>query len=362
MHDDLSKVVKLDKGVFMSFEDDGHVFDCIDIYKQPAFQHPLLVNHTIQLKPYNHPSETNDYVIEAPHPFNLTKRCPEGSIPIERTQNNIVHFGGNHLYKSPPSFLQQAILYSDGLAHEHAIVVDVGTYYGGKATINLWNPKVETYRDFSLSQIWIVSEDEGTTLEAGWIVYPKLYGDYQTRLFTFWTADGYRRGCYNLRCPGFVQTNHRFPLDATLRPISVYGGDQFEITIEIFKDSKTGNWWLYVQGIKMGYWPKELVGALAGGAKFAGFGGEVAYESSRRKTAASTQMGSGHFASEGFGKSSFFKNVKVVNTSNWYVIPGRIKEAVTKSACYDVRVALNKGTAWGYSFFYGGPGRSDKCF
>ncbi|VVB02601.1 unnamed protein product [Arabis nemorensis] len=25
-----------------------HDFDCVDIYKQPAFQHPLLKNHKIQ--------------------------------------------------------------------------------------------------------------------------------------------------------------------------------------------------------------------------------------------------------------------------------------------------------------------------
>lgn len=29
--------------------EDGNIFDCVDIYKQPAFDHPLLKNHTIQV-------------------------------------------------------------------------------------------------------------------------------------------------------------------------------------------------------------------------------------------------------------------------------------------------------------------------
>ena len=28
---------------------DGDIIDCVDIYKQPAFDHPLLKNHTIQV-------------------------------------------------------------------------------------------------------------------------------------------------------------------------------------------------------------------------------------------------------------------------------------------------------------------------
>ncbi|MQM09559.1 hypothetical protein Taro_042432 [Colocasia esculenta] len=323
--------------------------------------------NVLTLKPDDLPNETSDHVMEAPRQFNLTKICPEGSIPIERTQRND-QFGGNHVYKSPPYFLQQApILGIDGYVHEYATIVDTGAYYGAKATMSLWNPKVETPHEFSLSQMWLISADKKTTLEAGWMVYPQLYGDSQTRFFIFWTfnfnlqADGYRTGCYNLHCPGFVQTNNRFPLNGVLRPISVYGGDQFDITIQIFKGRKTRNWWLYLQGIPMGYWPNELVEGLARGARLATFGGEVAYKRSTQRRVTSTQMGSGHFASEGFRKSSFFRNVMVVNTSNWYGIPGHTKDDVTSSACYDVRAALVRSTAWGYFFYYGGPGRSDKC-
>ncbi|KAL0545529.1 hypothetical protein IC582_015415 [Cucumis melo] len=31
------------------YSEDGDVIGCVDIYKQPAFDHPLLKNHTIQV-------------------------------------------------------------------------------------------------------------------------------------------------------------------------------------------------------------------------------------------------------------------------------------------------------------------------
>jgi len=48
--------------------------------------------------------------------------------------------------------------------------------------------------------------------------------------------DSYHRtGCYNLLCPGFVQTNKNIALGAAISPISSYNGDQFDITLLIWK-------------------------------------------------------------------------------------------------------------------------------
>jgi len=41
-------------------------------------------------------------------------------------------------------------------------------YYGAKATINLWAPHVEGEKEFSLSQIWLVTGRNTNTIEAGW--------------------------------------------------------------------------------------------------------------------------------------------------------------------------------------------------
>lgn len=93
-----------------------------------------------------------------------------------------------------------------------------GKFYGAKATINVWEPKVQSPNEFSLSQLWILGGSFGqdlNSIEAGWQVYklitifkllsitsfsffdiylntnqvsPDLYGDNNTRLFTYWTV------------------------------------------------------------------------------------------------------------------------------------------------------------------------------
>jgi hypothetical protein len=91
---------------------------------------------------------------------------------------------------------------------------------GGNSTLNYWNPPVNESEGeaFSLSQQWYVG-GTGTTLpglqtaEVGWQNYPAHYGDNNSHLFIYWTADGYKTtGCYNLDCVGFVQTDPNWVL------------------------------------------------------------------------------------------------------------------------------------------------------
>ncbi|KAK9757476.1 hypothetical protein RND81_01G164800 [Saponaria officinalis] len=65
---------------------DGEVIDCVDIYKQPAFSHPLLKNHTIQLKPSFDTTKlgSSNGLIQSWQKYG---QCPQGSVPIPRTQN-----------------------------------------------------------------------------------------------------------------------------------------------------------------------------------------------------------------------------------------------------------------------------------
>lgn len=42
-------------------------------------------------------------------------------------------------------------------------------------------------------------------------------------------------GCFDLTCPGFVQTNHEIALGAAIYPISTPDGLPYQITIYIFK-------------------------------------------------------------------------------------------------------------------------------
>jgi hypothetical protein len=57
---------------------------------------------------------------------------------------------------------------------QHAIAyVEGDKYYGAKATINVWEPKIQQPNEFSLSQLWILGGSFGADLnsiEAGWQV------------------------------------------------------------------------------------------------------------------------------------------------------------------------------------------------
>jgi hypothetical protein len=51
--------------------------------------------------------------------------------------------------------------------------VSGGSFYGAKASLNVWPAQVASPAEFSLSQIWVISGSFGNdlnTIEAGWQV------------------------------------------------------------------------------------------------------------------------------------------------------------------------------------------------
>lgn len=74
-------------------------------------------------------------------------------------------------------FTYSNLLLSFGFAlgfDQHAIAyVEGDKYYGAKATINVWEPKIQQPNEFSLSQLWILGGSFGedlNSIEAGWQV------------------------------------------------------------------------------------------------------------------------------------------------------------------------------------------------
>ncbi|KAL8130656.1 hypothetical protein V2J09_019811 [Rumex salicifolius] len=370
---------------------DGDIIDCIDIRKQPAFDHPFLKNHKIQRVPPKWPKVTK-VELEGKKRNNDEKddegsdqeiawqlwhhngtRCPKRTVPVRRSTLNDVRrakslydFGKKRRRQIP--FPRRRVDAPDvaGYSHEHAIAY-TGTsekVYGAKATINVWGPWIEEVNEFSLSQIWVLSGSfDGSDLnsiEAGWQVSPELYGDTRPRLFTYWTSDSYgSTGCYNLLCAGFIQTSHRISIGAAISPVSGFAGNQYDITLLIWKDPNSGNWWLgFGEGTLVGYWPAELFTHLADDASMVEWGGEVV---DTRATGAhtTTQMGSGHFAGDGFGKASYFKNLKVVDSGNNLVRPHDLLTVSDNANCYDINSDYSND--WGAHFYYGGPGRNPNC-
>ncbi|MCO5597410.1 hypothetical protein L7F22_051487 [Adiantum nelumboides] len=298
--------------------------------------------------------------------------CPNGTIPIRRTTEadllratKFSKYGKKHhrpVQPPPKAPKIRNALNENG--HQHAIAYTEGdNYYGAKAVINVWNPLIQVPNEFSLSQIWVLAgsfDGDLNSIEAGWQVSPDLYGDNNTRLFTYWTSDAYQgTGCYNLLCSGFIQISDRIALGATISPVSTYNDNQFDIEILIWKDPRGGNWWMsFGRNSVLGYWPSSLFSYLSDAATMVEWGGEVVNsEPGGRHT--DTEMGSGHFASEGFGKASYFANLQIVDATNNLRTPSTIDTFSENSGCYDVQDGFN--TEWGYYFYYGGPGWGDDC-
>lgn len=350
---------------------DGDIIDCVPISKQPAFDHPLLKNHTIQMRPSYHPGGQYGESNTAPPPITQTwhqsGKCPENTVPIRRTKEedvlraSSVNLYGKKMPGSIPNFRPEA---SVTTGHQYAVASSAyGKYYGTEVNINLWQPMTETAQDFSLTQLWIsggsYKNNDLNTIEVGWQVYKNIYGDNNPRLFIYWTRDAYQStGCYNLGCSGFVQTNNQIAVGGTVAPQSAYGGSQYEICILVWKDPNTGNWWLQVGSTNVGYWPSSIFTQLQNSASNVQWGGEV-FSSSAGQT--STQMGSGHFPREGFGKASYMRNIQVVDSSNSLRQASGLSFINPTPNCYNVQSGTSSSNDWGTYIFYGGPGRNQNC-
>ncbi|CAA2982853.1 Hypothetical predicted protein [Olea europaea subsp. europaea] len=347
---------------------DGDLIDCVLSHQQPAFDHPHLKGQKPldpPERPKGHRSRSGIFFEENFQLWSLSgESCPEGTVPIRRTtENDILRASSLSRFgrKLPRQFRRDT---SSNIGHEHAVGYVTGdVYYGAKASINVWTPQVENQYEFSLSQLWVIAGsfgDDLNTIEAGWQVSPELYGDNFPRFFTYWTSDAYQAtGCYNLLCSGFVQTNNRIAIGAAISPTSSYNGGQFDISLLVWKDPKHGNWWLeFGSGILVGYWPSFLFTQLRDNATMVQFGGEIV-NSSPSGFHTSTQMGSGHFAGEGFGKSAYFRNLQIVDWDNNLVPLSNLKVLADRPNCYDIQGGVNG--VWGNYIYYGGPGRNSKC-
>jgi Neprosin len=129
--------------------------------------------------------------------------------------------------------------------------------------------------------------------------------------------------------------------------------------ILIFQDPNHGNWWLeFGSGVLVGYWPSVLFSHLADHANMVQFGGET-INTGPSGFHTATQMGSGHFAREGFGKSAYFRNLEIVDWDNSLIPLTNLRVLADHPSCYDIQGGIN--TVWGNYFYFGGPGRNIKC-
>ncbi|KAG7636509.1 putative neprosin [Arabidopsis thaliana] len=361
---------KLNKPALKSIKSpDGDIIDCVHMNNHPIYDHPLFKNYTIQMKPSSYPKGKNNESSDREKKqsvvtqlWTVNGECPKNSIPIRRTRRKeILRTEYMQRYdKKNPNIINHPKASTSNSIHEYAQIQAKGKFHGAHADINVWKPFVQTPKEFSLAQMWVMAGpfSEVNSVEAGWQVYQDRYGDDNPRYFIFWTADGYHSGCYNLDCQGFVPVSHKFALGAAVSNVSTFDGQQYHISTTIWKDPNSGNWWLKFGDEFVGYWPSILFNHLKDGATEIQWGGEIInFKDGALHT--TTRMGSGHFAEAGYQKASYFKDLEIIDERDIHSSPKEGYSYMTQESCYNIRSGYAK--VWGVYFYYGGPGRNQNC-
>ncbi|KAG6505616.1 hypothetical protein ZIOFF_037981 [Zingiber officinale] len=302
----------------------GDLFDCVDMYKQPAFNHPLLKNHTLQLKPSSLPKGMKLAKSKPASFYGFNDTCPSGTVLIHRARKqDLIE---SKLLRN--QFRAQAIANNPTAEGSHYAIIETeydqffGAYdpfYGAYAKMATYKLPDLQASQTSSSTIYLfgdkkVPNNELNVIQAGWHVSPIMYGTSYPRFFTFWTIDGYEKtGCGNLECPGFVSTTNIYGPGSFIPEFSTYGGEQKYLSILISRDSNTGNWWVtYNDQLPLGYFPKELLPKMDDYADAIQMGGHV-YSP---LNVPSPPMGSGHSSNEGPNRAAYFIQVQSVDSSN----------------------------------------------
>ncbi|XP_077252630.1 protein neprosin-like [Tasmannia lanceolata] len=349
----------------------GQIFGCVDINKQPAFDHPLLMNHKIQMAPGSLPKFIQD---EKASSLDVSLKigfknggCPLGTVPVRRIKKEdlIRAKSSRNFGKGYPS---NALSSSNGEGNFNFALQSTfkggGNIYGSRAVLNVWQPKI-TGNQFSGS--FIVLRDSlpaGQThaIQAGWMVSNALYHDgIDPHLSVSWTNDDYRTtGCIDVLCPGFVQVSRDLPLGTRLTPTSVYNGTQYYVILTAFRDPDSKDWWLLFgedQNSKyVGYWPKAIFNStFADHADIAQWGG-VVYSAGVQPW---PEMGSGHQPAyeRGYRFASYLGGMSWIdeNAIEHPISKYSPRANIHTSECYlcEVQAAV---PGEDYAILFGGPG------
>ncbi|XP_050238272.1 uncharacterized protein LOC126687757 [Mercurialis annua] len=304
----------------------GDVYDCMDINKQHALNHPALTNHTIMLKPSK---ELEDRMLAHEPLINsslgLKRGCPFGRVPIRRSPKiSPITKSWNHGWEF-------AGLYTSK-----------GEYHGSRGAISIYKPKINVNSKCHSSAMISFESGDGLSLN---------------QIQVGWTSDSYQRtGCYNMFCSGFVLISPNFPLDMVLTPSSVREPPTYEIWFDVSQDKETGAWWLGInKEYIVGYWPKEIFTSLNQFADTLRWGGEIFTPSSEDS---SPQMGSGLFQNTNYDSTCFVQQIDLLNSHFNTIIPDESFIQISESRCYFEGDQSYKNDI-GYSFLFGGKGGTE---
>lgn len=348
--------------VVHSFMDDfGDVWDSIPADDQPALKRTGAKLATPpRIIPFHQTTQTTTPIPlskeKKADKFGNIQECPPGTFAKRRLAldelerfETLENFYSKYPNKTTP---QESQLIDP---HQHAIGTKSVANYGAHSSLNIWAPAIFDSDGMSISQVWMRggAGQALQTVECGWHVYPKKYGNNWPHLFTFWTAKGYDdRTAYNGEDHSFVfNQNSPYRLGGVLSPVSQQNGPQY--VYSLFWVMHEGNWWFYVQAADqahaVGYYPGSVFqnGQLSRYAERVDFGGET-YSQVRPP-----QMGSGRFAQDGGRKAAYQYNVSYIDNNNT-AVPANLDPIATSPELYNI--ALSPPTPGGSAFYFGGPG------
>ncbi|KAL0688138.1 hypothetical protein Bca4012_087815 [Brassica carinata] len=358
----------INKPAIKSFKtEQGDIFDCINIHKQLAFDHHLLKNHSVQLKPTNAPEWiTSNNILWEADPLQYLQEeinCPDGTVIVKRTTMQDLMLAKRLKsigFNGPLNFLTERNN-TDVTGPYYVATVNFGpsNFYGVKGNLNLWGPQVS--QDQMSGAFMAVAggpKERFSSISVGWMVSGSI------------AVPNLSISCSLIRILGckFCITSKELVLmflnflsqqdhttGALLQPVSVYNGTQYEIRLSLYQDLANGDWWFAYNDENVGYWPASLF--LDSGfdkrANYAAWGGQV-YSPVTEKAPV---MGSGNWPREGLSKAAYVNSIKVITGFKKVIDPeiNRLKARETSSKCYRTLYGNGDKEPWLRTLYYGGP-------
>ncbi|XP_058204013.1 protein neprosin-like [Rhododendron vialii] len=328
----------------------GDIYDCVDFYNQPAFDHPMLKNHSFyfEMKPTpwfpRKRDQVRSKVRESLHIRLKDGGCPFGTVPIRRiTKEDLIR-------ERNVSNIRPLDEFAFG---SHFAVVrtkrGAGKYNGAGAALSIHRPRLLRNDQYSAGRIRILNGVDA--IQVGWRVDPGLYGG-DTRTRSFIRVDAPQAHCFNTRCPGFVLVRSDIPPDFVYEQTSKYGGPIYQKQLYIKRDLANGNWWLLIGDdfTPVGFWPKRIFSDLANLANYVDWGGHVY---TPLGTGFTPEMGTGHFLKTDGRYDAFCRNTQVINEYDQNVDEFNT-ETFHDIGLYEV-VDLKNARKYGHVAVYGGP-------
>ena len=245
--------------------------------------------------------------------------------------------------------------------------------YGSLGRINIWNTAGPVGGETSIAQVAVIRGSPMQAIEAGKIEHSSFAPSKRPTFFTYFRTSGSASGDwvagYNALVDGWIQVSGSVAPGMSLVPWeSATDGNQYSLDVEV--RLWEGNWWVRAAGEWAGYYPYCKGGdspPCAQGTLFSAAGirdkayrldwyGEIFDESAPAAT--STDMGSGAFANQRWGKAAYFRNLLYMwsPTNAWWWNSGSI--STTDSACYSADGPwYSSDPNYRNWFYYGGPGK-----